>query len=306
MYTPARRLYDDATEATMTYRIIQVPLFDVEADGVALAAAFAVARRFDAHVCGLFPRPDPRDVMPVVDEGITRSAVMDDLMRAAAAEVDRRRDGARARFEAARAAAAAPLAEAPPAPGSISARWSEVAGRHEETIPREAHLADLVAFGRGDGDLDPGVRAAFEATLLGSARPLLLAPPSAPGRVIGNAVAVAWNGSPEATRALIGAMPFLERADAVHVLTAATWRTPADAGERLATYLAWHGIRCERRPVELAGESRGAALLRAAREVGADLLVMGGRGRPRLTEMILGGATNHVATRADLPVLMAH
>ena len=114
----------------MSIRIVVVPLFDADSDANSLAAAFDVARRFEAHVVGLYARPDPRDVMPFLGEGMYR-AVMDDLLRAAAAEQDPRRDGARARFDAARAAAAGvPLAEGPsPRPGAASTAWREVTGR---------------------------------------------------------------------------------------------------------------------------------------------------------------------------------
>ena len=38
----------------------------------------------------------------------------------------------------------------------------------------------------------------------------------------------------------------------------------------------------------------------------ADLMVMGAYGRSRLREVILGGATEHMLRRAQLPVLMSH
>jgi nucleotide-binding universal stress UspA family protein len=38
----------------------------------------------------------------------------------------------------------------------------------------------------------------------------------------------------------------------------------------------------------------------------ADMLVMGAYGRSRFSEWMLGGATRHVLTWADIPVLMRH
>jgi nucleotide-binding universal stress UspA family protein len=75
--------------------------------------------------------------------------------------------------------------------------------------------------------------------------------------------------------------------------------------EALADYLEWRGIVCERRSI-VAEDAVGAALLRAASDAGADLLVMGGYGRSRLRELVLGGVTRHVLTHAQLPVLLAH
>jgi nucleotide-binding universal stress UspA family protein len=286
----------------MTIRIILTPLFGDDADAAAAQAAFAVTRRFDAHVEGLFARIDPLDVFPIVGEGVS-PAVIDDLTNAAQVEMDKRASAARAHFEAARTAAGVALAERPPAPGGTSARWSEITGRREEVIPRRARVSDLVVFGAQPSD-SPELGGAIETTLVAGGRPLLLAPKGV--QTIGERVAIAWNDSAEAARALASALPFIEAASAVHVLTAETWRTQFEVTEELADYLEWRGIVCERRSVEAGDEPVGATLLRAASEAGADLLVMGGYGRSRLRELVLGGVTRHVLTHAQLPVLLAH
>jgi nucleotide-binding universal stress UspA family protein len=53
------------------------------------------------------------------------------------------------------------------------------------------------------------------------------------------------------------------------------------------------------------GETIGAALLRIASDIGADLLVMGGYGRTRLSELVLGGVTRHVLAEAEVPLLIS-
>ena len=47
-------------------------------------------------------------------------------------------------------------------------------------------------------------------------------------------------------------------------------------------------------------------LRRAATDLGADLIVMGGFGHSRLRERIFGGTTTIMLKRAPVPVLMAH
>ena len=104
-----------------------------------------------------------------------------------------------------------------------------------------------------------------------------------------------------------GALPFLDGAGAVHLLTAETWRTRAGAALDLAEYLEWRGIASQRRAVTAGtDEPVGAALLRTATEVGADLMVMGGYGRTRFSELVLGGVTRHVLGAAELPILIGH
>jgi nucleotide-binding universal stress UspA family protein len=286
----------------MSIRIILTPMFGDDTDAAAAQAAFAVTRRFDAHVQGLFVRIDPLDTIPILGEGVS-PAIIDDLTKAAEAEMDRCASAAKAHFEAARTAAGVTAVERPPVPSGTSARWSEVTGRRDDVIPRKARVSDLVVFGAQPAD-SPELSGALETTLVASGRPLLLAPKGV--STIGERVAVAWNSSAESTRALACALPFVETASAVHVLTAQTRRTQSDVIEDLADYFEWRGIACERRAITDEEDAVGAALLRAASEAGADLLIMGGYGRSRLRELVLGGVTRHVLTHAQLPVLLAH
>src|SRR5690606_18586693 len=106
--------------------------------------------------------------------------------------------------------------------GGTSARWSEITGRREELIPRKARVSDLVVFGAQPAD-SPEFGGAIETTLVAGGRPVLLAPHGV--QTLGQRVAIAWNGSAESARALAAALPFVEAASAVHVLTAETGRT---------------------------------------------------------------------------------
>lgn len=286
----------------MSTRIILTPMFGDDADEPAAQAAFAITRRFDAHVVGLFVRIDPLDTIPIVGEGIS-PAVIDDLTNAAQAEMDRRASAARAHFEAVRSAAGVGLVEGPPAPSGSSARWTEVTGSRDEVIPRKARVSDLVVFGDQTAD-SPELGGSIETTMVGSGRPVLMATKGA--HTIGDRIAVAWNDSAESARALASALPLIETARTVHILAADTWRTRFEGTEELADYLAWRGIACERQAVDVGDQEVGEALMQAAIGAGADLMVMGGYGRSRLRELVLGGVTRHVLTHTRLPILFAH
>lgn len=288
----------------MTYRIILAPLFGSDADRVVLDTAFAVSRRFEAHVVAMFVRPDPYDLVPLVGEGVS-PAVIQQLTEASEAEIDRQRSASKATFESLCLTRDIPIADAPPGPGRASAGWLEITGRRDEIIPVRARVSDLVIFSRTEAEQATSLRPTLEATLLGAGRPLLLAR-SAPSTGIGHSIAIAWNGRTEAARAVALALPLIDAASVVHVLTAETGRTSFDVSLELAEYLEWRGLTCERRAVRVADEPAGAALLRTAGEVGADLLVMGGYSRSRWREMVLGGVTRHVLAHAELPVLIAH
>jgi nucleotide-binding universal stress UspA family protein len=288
----------------MSIRIILSPLFGTGADVGAVHAGLDVARRFQAHLSALFVRIDPLDAIPIVGEGVS-PAIIDQLTEASAAEMDRQRAAARATFEAGCGAASIPLADTAPGRRGASAGWLEETGRRDELVPRRARASDLVVFGRPESDLAPDLLPVLEATLFGAGRPLLIVPSSAPATV-GERIAIAWNDSPEAARAVAGALPFLDAVRAVHVLTAETRRAGPEAAQHLIGYLQWRGIAAEHRVVAATAAPVAEALLEAAAAAGADLLVMGGYGRTRLSELVLGGVTRHVLNHPTLPLLMAH
>ena len=288
----------------MSMRVLLVPLLGFDIDATGLDTALGVAQRFGAHVNSLFVRIDPRDAIPVIGEGVS-PAVIDQLTEAAAAEMDRRSAAARQAFESACRKSGVPIREMPREPGTASAGWGETTGRRDVIVPRKARASDLTVLCRPDEQTPPELDRDIEAVLFGAGRPLLVVPPRTAPRPI-RTVAVAWNDSAEAARAVAGALPFLADADAVHVLCAKTWRTEADADLDLVQYLQWRGIACTRHPVVAEGEPVGAALLQAAAETGADLLVIGGYGRTRLSELVLGGVTRHVLAHSPVPLLLSH
>jgi nucleotide-binding universal stress UspA family protein len=288
----------------MSIRIVLTPVFGGAADDSALAAGLGVARRFQAHLSALFVRIDPIDAIPIVGEGVS-PAVIDQLTEAAAAEMDRQTAAARATFEGACRAAAIPIAERAPDPRGPSAALREEIGRRDEVVPRRARVSDLVVFGRAQDDASPDRATVLEATLFGAGRPLLLVPLEPPA-AIGERVAIARNGGAEAARAIAGALPFLDSAKAVRVLTAGTRRTAPEVGQDLVGYLQWRGIAAECEQLASTDRPVAQTLLQAAAGTGADLLVMGGYGRTRLSELVLGGVTRHVLSHPTMPVLMAH
>ena len=289
----------------MSVRVVLIPLFGSETDSFCLRAGLSVAQRFGAHVDGLFVRIDPADVIPAIGEGVSPAVAMQ-LTQAAAAEIERQSAAARGAFEVACERSGIALADSPRQGEAASARWLELTGRRDEMIPRRARVSDLTVLARPHEEAPPELHAVLEATLFGAGRPLLVVPPGGVPE-FGRTIAIAWNGSAEAARAVGWALPFLEGAGAVHSLIAQTRRTKADVAVDLADYLGWHGIDCESHAISAAeGEPVAAALLRIASEVGADLLVMGGYGRTRLSELVLGGVTRHVLAAAELPLLISH
>jgi nucleotide-binding universal stress UspA family protein len=139
--------------------------------------------------------------------------------------------------------------------------------------------------------------------LFDSGRPVLIAPQTAP-TTIATRMCLGWNGTAESASAVFAALPWLQRAEAVRILSAEGYQRRGPAAPDLAAYLALHGVHAEVFMFQSVGNSVGAGLLAAAREFGCDLLAMGAYSHSRLRQLILGGVTRHVLENARLPVMM--
>lgn len=272
-------------------------------DAAALASALLLAAPAKGNVEALYLRADPRDVMPMVGEGLS-GALIQDLMKSLEQENKSHAAKARAHLDQALTAAGGVWCERPPGSDRVSGSFAEAAGVTEDIMAATARLSDLTVFPSVANEDRTAVLVGLEAALLEGGRPLLVAPEAAP-TVLGRTVAIAWNGRTQSARALALAMPLLAGADAVHVLGVDTMRTDADEAVPVVDYLAWHNIPAQYH--KLSGSGGVAQQLQdTCGTVGADLLVMGGYGHSRLRELILGGVTRAMLNQTTLPLLLAH
>lgn len=150
-------------------------------------------------------------------------------------------------------------------------------------------------------------RSTAEAVIFGSGRPTLLLPELWDIKPFDH-VAIAWDGSRVASRAVADARFIMERAERISVLTVVgekplREKTP---GERLASRLRESGLNAEATEIKAQACPIGETLQQTAIEKGARLLVMGGYGHSRLRDFILGGATEGILSNLLMPVLLSH
>ncbi len=289
----------------MSIKTILVPLSDARTGEAPLKAALKVAHLFDAHLEALHVRTDPSRAMVDFGNEAMSSQVAEQMRQAIEERTKEHAAGVRKLFDDECATSGVAIVEAGPGTGGVSASWREEMGDENFWIERRGRLADVTVVGRLSKDRDVPSVEALETAILGTGRPILLAPPGEPDS-IGKRVAIAWSGSAEAARATGLAMPFLKVADAVSVLSVTEESNWACSPEDLAAYLAWHGVDAKARSIPANGGSTGALLLTEAVAEGADLVVMGAYTHSRLREMILGGVTKYVLNTTGPAVLMAH
>ena len=190
--------------------------------------------------------------------------------------------------------------------GTLSFGWLDEAPEDESFVGSYGRVFDVIVMHRSDTKSIGLHDRVIEYGLFESGRPILLSPPLAQHQIATN-VLIAWNCSTEQVRATALAMPLLQTADRVTVLTVAGGTAvPGPSAEHLIRYLQRNGIIAEPMRVELDGRSTGEVILAMAQSLGCDLLIKGAYTQSRLRQMIFGGATQHVLTNAALPVLLAN
>lgn len=148
-----------------------------------------------------------------------------------------------------------------------------------------------------------------EAVIFKSGRPALVIPEGRVSKTAAlNTVGVAWDYSRAAARAIADALPILQRAKAVHVITVHheksfdIIRKTHDIG----AYLARHQITALTHEVDAAGRPIGDILDQFIDQHHIDLLVMGAYGHSRWREFVLGGATRSMLANPPIPLLLSH
>jgi nucleotide-binding universal stress UspA family protein len=177
----------------------------------------------------------------------------------------------------------------------------------EPAVVAASRAADLIVAGGAPRRRDPYATCGAAALALTSGRPVLVAPPSAPP-LNGKSVLIAWKETREARRALSDAMPFLERAERVVVMTICPKDAVEDASravEDVAASLNRRGVKAVAKVVEHAHPD-GFQLLRQASLEGADLIVMGAYGHARLGEWVFGGVTADLLEQDQAYLLLSH
>ena len=148
-----------------------------------------------------------------------------------------------------------------------------------------------------------------EAVIFGSGRPTLILPESPRPRPFElGTVAVAWDFSRAAARAVAYAIPLLEKAKKVRVVTVLNEKHMDNkhSAEELSKNLSRHGIDVVLDRVDAKGRRIGDVLEAYVASHASDMLVMGAYGHSRLREFVLGGATKSLLLKPPLPILFSH
>ncbi|MBO0756230.1 MAG: universal stress protein [Bradyrhizobiaceae bacterium] len=277
-------------------KTILVPTEQNDVMDSALQTALLLARKFDSYIEGFALRFAITDAVAMDVASTMPLATFERESQEAAKQ-------ARGLFETFMRKNNVPLGTGNK--GVLSFGWLEDALEGDYFVGSYGRVFDVTVLGRPSSDPRGPHMSTLEASLFESGRPSLIAPPSPPA-VLGENILVAWNCSTEQARATAFAMPLLQQANRVTVLTVEGATVPGPTGEQIARYLQFNGVSATAATQRAQGRGGGEVILAYAAAQGCDLIVKGAYTQSRLRQMIFGGTTRHILANATLPVFTAH
>jgi len=173
-----------------------------------------------------------------------------------------------------------------------------------------ARAADLIIIGQARLNARPAPTWRPEEIVIACGRPVLMVPYIGSYVRVGRRVLVAWDGSREAVRALNDALPLINGAEAVTVMTvrarAKDLKHNSLSMERIIRHLARHGIAAHTDEALQVGAAVSDVLLSRSVDLTVDLIVAGAYHHAQIRETLLGGVSRELFHHMTLPVLMSH
>ncbi|MBL0924634.1 MAG: universal stress protein [Sphingomonadaceae bacterium] len=253
-----------------------------------LQAALAIARATSGHLSCLHVTPIS---LYIASDGITGAYMMPNFSKT----LDEMEKKMRARIEAHLKTE------------DVSWDYEHVEGDAAQEIVARSSLADLIVLGRYHHRETRYTPITLIGDVLQSARaPLLVQPQDLMTFDIFGPAVVGWNGSFEAANALRAALPLLQMASAVHIVTVEEPKPLLLPSLAASTYLSRHGVTSELHARPVSGKPVEEAIRETAGVVGAGYIVMGGYGHSRAREFLFGGVTRTLLKECPIPLVMGH
>lgn len=280
---------------------IMLPVRDDGKGDNVLAHAAVVAKRYGARVRVVHCHPKTDDMMPygVVIPKIVR----EQIEKAAAQNVDANRERLTEEFRG--LARLFGLAEQDYEAGKATARFIEYEGKQVDAVRHYGRLADLICVAKPEPKTNLGSNT-LKSALFSSGRPVMMCPPQENvAEDFADNIAIGWNGSLEASRAVAMSMPLIQQAKSVTILSTGTSGHDPSAAQ-LQRYLELKEVESQTRTFSAKGSVVGDQLLAETRAAGAGVLIMGAYHDSYERESLFGGNSQAVVQNADFPVVMVH
>ncbi len=288
----------------MTMKTILIPIEESAGLASMLETALLTARQFGSYMEGLYYQPTSAGAMVVAGEGLV--VTTPELVESVERQDRERRTRVHDQFNEFMQGHGIAMVAQPD--GNIDgpvAAWVEEETPNSEIVGTRSRVFDLSVVSRPVRGANIAAMSILEAALFEGGRPILIAPP-VPPKSLDQHVVIAWNGSTETARTIAFSMPFLINSEKVTVISIDGFGVSGPSCSEVARQLRRNGIAADHRDCPSLKRQPGRAFLEEASALGADLLVKGAYTQSRVRQMIFGGATDHILSNAEIPVLMSH
>jgi nucleotide-binding universal stress UspA family protein len=188
---------------------------------------------------------------------------------------------------------------------ALIAGHSHAIGVHEVVAEHARHHDLVVAGCDNTGMLSE--RMVTEHVLFAGGRPLIVVPGDYSGGAPAGAVSVAWDNTRAAARALGDARPVIGDRPVTFLTIDRDKQVQADLSvDAIIAAAGRRGLQASAAAAARGSRSIAEALQQESLALGADLLVMGGKGHSALRRFVLGSATSGVLAGPRMPVLLSH
>lgn len=279
-------------------------LVPVRGDGMketVVAHATALAKQHKSHVVVAHCRTNPEEFSPFSRHlpGFARETFVKQAQELA----DQQEEQLRTELHALAEKLGLSETDAPHS-DTATVAFIEEHGQMADVIKHHGRLADLIVVAKPDRDRNLGTNS-LKSGLFRTGRPVLMCPRNGDTPAdLGTRIAIGWNGSLEAARAVALTLDLATAAESVTILSAGKGEPHGATTEELIEYYRLRGI--EANAIRFDDKNPGAALLRKTVEADANLLIMGAYGHSHERETLFGGNTQTVVDKAEIPVVLVH
>ena len=270
------------------YKTILVPVEGLERSSSAQEAALELGRKFSSHIKGLRIVPTIQSLQGIADHHYLSFEIYNQILKNQAEQVKDDKKSFIDTFSGA----------------GLEYEWIEEEGEFLKYIKYHARTADLAIVPEGDDEIGD-VMGDIPSFILDSGIPTLAVPKEPREKTFGENIFIAWNGGKESIRAVHAAMPLLQQAESVTVLSICEEKKDEVKTADICKNLARHGVSVSGMTEGLHFDP-GAKLLEICMEQHADLIVSGAWAHTRFAELIYGGVTKTLFNNQQIPVFFTH
>lgn len=283
------------------FRTILMPLGMGNDAHSRIIGALAVAKHFQSHLDVLFTYVSPKETIPQEIFGMSRSTLEGLKQIVDQHAIDLAKERKELFLDLCQQQGVTVVDKLTPNI-RVTAKWHRIDGFRSTVVALRGRVSDLIIVPSPSSSKSSSL---IKAAVTETGRPVLLMPRTQQVYQP-NHIAINWDGAAQTARALHYAMPCINAADKITILTTADRKDQMPSVSDLLDYFAWHGITATVKTLNVKRRSHDDVLWEETANIKADMLVLGGYEQRRVNEILTETVTHHASATLVPPVLITN